>query len=185
MKTLPKPMTMNEVVTAVEGKRGPIRIISWKHYETKWGVPTKHIVVTKTMKVLLNRKYSNLAPVKAKREAEEVLMGGPVTHKTSYVHDENHWCIVHDKTTERKDFLQVLVSHKLRDLIWAIDLTTGKKFPASVVSKVKTQYWQDGVEITDPATLRVVKSVVPKKAATKDEDFNTFVLPIDKILEVK
>ncbi len=167
MKTLPKAMSKDELIAAVSAKRGSIRVVSWLSFSFK-GKRGEEVTVVKTKKVLLNCNYSNLAAVKAAKAADAEKAG--VYKKGSYIHDPKHRFLVKNAKDGSDEFLQVLVSDKLRS------------------PKVFTTYWVDGEEVSDPATVEAIKATVEaikKKRRPTDAPSNVFVLRIGKILSVK
>lgn len=186
--TLATPLTREEIIEAVEKKRkGVWRDVTWTFFETVLGTKRSRIVVTKTMRVRLGISYNKMKAVIERKAKEDEDAGGKLARrKSSYTHDKLHGFIVYDRTTVTKEFLQVFVSNAMR-VYYETD-AEGNKVRRFKRCGVTTRYFKDGLEIdpADETLLKTVKAITPSRAKSSDEDeaFDTFVLPLGKILKI-
>ena len=184
------PMSREDIIKAVESKRkGSFLDITWLFFETSLGAKErKRITVTKTWRLRTGINYNNMKSVKERKAIEDAAAGGELERrKSSYVHnDKEHGFIVTDRLTRTKEFLQVMVANAMQ-ISWKKDETTGKNVRSVKPVGVERSYYADGVPITDPGLLAIVKAVTPTKSKSKDEDetLETFVLSLDKIVSIQ
>lgn len=184
-----KPMTREEIITAVEShSKGAWLDITWLFFETVLGAKDrKKIAVTKTWRLRTGINYNHMKSVKERKAKEDAAAGGTLVRRlSSYSHDKDHGFIVTDRLTKTKEFLQVMVANAM-ELKWETDEKTGKKIRKMHPVGVKRTFYSNGEVITDETLLKTVKAITPikTKASDEDETFETFVLPIGKIISIQ